>query len=58
LGSLPLSPLFLLPGHQEVGSFALPHTPHHEVLSHHRPTVLGPSDQELKPWAKTNLSSL
>lgn len=29
--------LILFPSHPEVGSFARPHTPHHDVLLYHRP---------------------
>jgi hypothetical protein len=46
-GSSTLS-LFLLPGHQEVDSFAPPHTLCHDVLPRHRPKEMELSNPGLK----------
>jgi hypothetical protein len=56
--SLSLSPLCPLLTHHEVSCFAPTRPSRHDVLDYHRPTVMGPSDHDLKspkPWAKTNL---
>jgi hypothetical protein len=60
LGLHPL-PFSLLSGHHEVSSSSLPWTSYHDDLPHHRPKVMGPSKEGLKPQklvAKLSISSL